>query len=112
MTLRGDRATVKSLPNDAPLMEKNRTIQKITPARTSQGRFSGADSQIRTGDLILTKDALYLLSYISMPRTGNDDIIHNLFWFGKGEFTFFLKSQLQNPHTHAALDFPGRFVVS
>ena len=25
----------------------------------------GADSQIRTGDLILTKDALYLLSYIS-----------------------------------------------
>ena len=47
-----------------------------------------------------------------MPRTGNDDIIHNLFWFGKGEFTFFLKSQLKNPHTHAALDFPGRFVVS
>jgi hypothetical protein len=40
---------------------------------------------------ILTKDALYLLSYISMPRTGNNDIIHNLFWFGKGEFTFFLK---------------------
>lgn len=61
---------------------------------------------------ILTKDALYLLSYISMPRTGNDDIIHNLFWFGKGEFTFFLKSRPQNPHTHAALDFPGRFVVS
>ena len=27
--------------------------------------ISGADSQIRTGDLILTKDALYLLSYIS-----------------------------------------------
>ena len=27
--------------------------------------FFGADSQIRTGDLILTKDALYLLSYIS-----------------------------------------------
>ena len=27
--------------------------------------FVGADSQIRTGDLILTKDALYLLSYIS-----------------------------------------------
>ena len=40
---------------------------------------------------ILTKDALYLLSYISMPRTGNDDIIHNLPWFGKGEFAFFLK---------------------
>ena len=44
---------------------------------------------------ILTKDALYLLSYISMPRTGNDDIIHNLFWFGKGEFTFFLKSRVE-----------------
>ena len=28
-------------------------------------RFSGADTRIRTGDLILTKDALYLLSYIS-----------------------------------------------
>ena len=27
----------------------------------------GADSQIRTGDLILTKDALYRLSYISEP---------------------------------------------
>ena len=27
--------------------------------------FSGADTQIRTGDLILTKDALYRLSYIS-----------------------------------------------
>ena len=40
---------------------------------------------------ILTKDALYLLSYISMPRTGNNDIIHNLFWFGKGEFTFFFE---------------------
>ena len=29
-------------------------------------RFSGADTQIRTGDLILTKDALYRLSYISI----------------------------------------------
>ena len=27
----------------------------------------GADGRIRTGDLILTKDALYLLSYISAP---------------------------------------------
>ena len=27
--------------------------------------FLGADNRIRTGDLILTKDALYLLSYIS-----------------------------------------------
>ena len=29
------------------------------------GLFNGADGRIRTGDLILTKDALYLLSYIS-----------------------------------------------
>ena len=29
-------------------------------------KSSGADTRIRTGDLILTKDALYLLSYISM----------------------------------------------
>ena len=28
----------------------------------------GADDRIRTGDLILTKDALYLLSYISISR--------------------------------------------
>ena len=27
--------------------------------------FVGADDRSRTGDLILTKDALYLLSYIS-----------------------------------------------
>ena len=28
--------------------------------------FNGADDRIRTGDLVLTKDALYLLSYISI----------------------------------------------
>ena len=28
--------------------------------------YSGAATQIRTGDLILTKDALYLLSYSSI----------------------------------------------
>ncbi len=28
-------------------------------------RVTGADTQTRTGDLILTKDALYHLSYIS-----------------------------------------------
>ncbi len=30
--------------------------------------ISGADDRIRTGDLILTKDALYLLSYISIDN--------------------------------------------
>ena len=33
--------------------------------------FTGADTQIRTGDLILTKDALYRLSYISENRPTN-----------------------------------------
>ena len=32
--------------------------------------FNGAAIQIRTGDLILTKDALYLLSYSSKWRPG------------------------------------------
>ena len=35
----------------------------------------GADSQIRTGDLILTKDALYRLSYISMLSFDNVRIL-------------------------------------
>lgn len=30
------------------------------------GFLYGADTRIRTGDLILTKDALYRLSYISV----------------------------------------------
>ena len=34
--------------------------------------FNGADGRIRTGDLILTKDALYLLSYISAVRTSSN----------------------------------------
>ena len=38
---------------------------KKRPTSYEIRRFPGADSQIRTGDLILTKDALYLLSYIS-----------------------------------------------
>ena len=33
---------------------------------TLVSRFLRADTQIRTGDLILTKDALYRLSYISI----------------------------------------------
>src|SRR5690554_6641854 len=32
--------------------------------------FNGADTRIRTGDLILTKDALYRLSYISVFWSG------------------------------------------
>ena len=43
--------------------------------------FNGADGRIRTGDLILTKDALYLLSYISAVRISSNAgvIIHQLF---------------------------------
>ena len=40
-------------------------MQKDTRTKRYRCLF-GADSQIRTGDLILTKDALYLLSYISI----------------------------------------------
>ena len=50
--------------------------QRKPPLRvTSQRRFAGADDRIRTGDLILTKDALYLLSYISMLSFDNGDTI-------------------------------------
>ena len=33
--------------------------------------FFGADNQIRTGDLVLTKDVLYLLSHISKILRGD-----------------------------------------
>ena len=44
-------------------IEKDR---KRTPKPNGFGVLFGADIQIRTGDLILTKDALYRLSYISI----------------------------------------------
>ena len=44
------------------------TAQKNQPFLTG---FPGADTQIRTGDLILTKDALYRLSYISRDNADN-----------------------------------------
>ena len=49
-------------PRGSPLFKK----QPISKRKAS--RFDwlyGADDRIRTGDLILTKDALYRLSYIS-----------------------------------------------
>ena len=53
--------------------------QRKPPLRvTSQRRFAGADDRIRTGDLILTKDALYRLSYISALSCDNVDIISHL----------------------------------
>ena len=41
-----------------------RNITKIPGCEKATGDF-GADNQIRTGDLILTKDVLYHLSHIS-----------------------------------------------
>ena len=46
---------------------KNR--HKKAKSRNLLQDFNGADGRIRTGDLILTKDALYLLSYISAFRS-------------------------------------------
>ena len=45
------------------------------PIETTCLRVHGADSRIRTGDLILTKDALYRLSYISMLSFDNVRIL-------------------------------------
>ena len=45
------------------------------PIETTCSGVHGADSQIRTGDLILTKDALYRLSYISMLSFDNGQIL-------------------------------------
>ena len=58
--------------------------------------FSGADTQIRTGDLILTKDALYRLSYISTFSKGNGDMIHYLFGKIKGQTEEFLEKMQEN----------------
>ena len=48
--------------------------------------FYGADTRIRTGDLILTKDALYLLSYISTLSRDNGHIIAQAIAKSKREF--------------------------
>ena len=48
-------------------------IRPKTKKRTCISASSyGADGRIRTGDLILTKDALYRLSYISASRLTQD----------------------------------------
>ena len=67
--------------------------------------FSGADSQIRTGDLILTKDALYLLSYISTLPQATTILLYTAFYdLARGIFkkqNFFRNAfpkQLQQRH--------------
>ena len=68
---------------------------------------NGADGQIRTGDLILTKDALYLLSYISItPRGGNKYIIHLFLNLARG----ILKKIGKISANFADLPFLERFV--
>ena len=72
------RGSAFLLPGDQGDMDaRNSREKEKTPGAieaTSLG-VRGADSQNRTGDLILTKDALYRLSYISMLSFDNDGII-------------------------------------
>ena len=65
---------------------------KKNPSSPYKSRLSGfgADTQIRTGDLILTKDALYRLSYISR---GNDAIIHKTNKKSRGKSRFSEKTK-------------------
>ena len=60
----------KALPDKALVLVK--MAEKKPSFLTT---FIGADTQIRTGDLILTNDALYRLSYISI-KFGNSGILH------------------------------------
>ena len=55
-----------------PILQKSPKIIRKTVI--SDG-FNGADGRIRTGDLILTKDALYLLSYISAVRISRTRVL-------------------------------------
>ena len=47
-------------------------------SRDLLSRYGGAFNQDRTGDLILTMDALYLLSYKGMPAYLKHDIVCHL----------------------------------
>ena len=61
------------------ILKKYFSIEKPRSLLWLQG-FRGADSQIRTGDLILTKDALYRLSYISALSQSTTMLLYT--WFG------------------------------
>ena len=50
------------------------------PLRIVEVFYYGADNQIRTGDLVLTKDVLYQLSHIS---TYNRSKSHMLIYYSK-----------------------------
>ena len=55
-------------------IDANSGIKKAKSRNLLQD-FNGADGRIRTGDLILTKDALYLLSYISAFRISRTQVL-------------------------------------
>ena len=77
----------------ASIPAKNALKQEKSPAflQDSQNE-NGADTRIRTGDLILTKDALYLLSYISTLLHQATDIYYHIFVEkARGIFHFFEK---------------------
>jgi hypothetical protein len=66
-TKREEIGTYKFL--NSPETAKN--LQKLTNTGQFLEVYFGAAIQIRTGDLILTKDALYQLSYSSKWRPGS-----------------------------------------
>ena len=58
--------------------KRNRQKEEKPENAVFSGLFNGADGRIRTGDLILTKDALYLLSYIStLCYRRTQDLLYN-----------------------------------
>ena len=63
----GDVAEQRSCERPAP--KKDNPILGLS--------FFGADNQIRTGDLVLTKDVLYLLSHISKIFVANFFLPYN-----------------------------------
>ena len=76
-----------------------RPSKEKSPETKRFRNFSGAASQIRTGDLILTKDALYLLSYSSVSDSffiilTAPLVVKHEFW----KFPGFFKSDTQSAH--------------
>ncbi len=68
------KRTVRRIP-DRPFFQSVSSDQSAGKRKTRKPLFirfpGGAARQIRTADLILTKDALYLLSYSSVLATQN-----------------------------------------
>ena len=71
----------------APARSEN--PERATKKRLAFASLYGADDRIRTGDLILTKDALYLLSYISTLSFDNSDTISQVLKKSKHKFLLF-----------------------